>query len=212
MTPRWTIRIAAFASAAAIALLTISGPRSAAGQQLGEGMDRTGTVGIQNETERQLFAALICMCGCPREALSTCTCGYAHDRRAELRQQLAQGRSIEDIKAAYAQQFGPQALAVPPNVGANRLLWAVPLLAIVIGGAFVITTLRRWRRRAAEGASTAGPDPGRGGAARDGSGGAKGPRKRKSEGKRDAAGDSADTPRRDAYDDKLDDELRDLDE
>src|SRR5689334_3524118 len=114
-------RILALAASVLVLAIGLRDPGFASAQQLGEGMERTGTVGIQNETERQLFAALICTCGCPREALSTCTCGFAHERRAELRAALAAGRSVDEIKAAYADRFGPQALVVPPNTGANRL-------------------------------------------------------------------------------------------
>jgi cytochrome c-type biogenesis protein CcmH len=205
---RSKIRLAGLLSCALLAVMTLREPRFAAGQQLGEGMDRTGTVGIQNETERLLFGALICTCGCPREALSTCTCGFAHERRAELRGQLAEGRSIEEIKAAYAGRFGTQALAVPPNVGVNRLLWAVPLLAIVAGAALVVTTLRRWRKR---GSASTEADAARQAAAetapaRDGGDDDSNAKTRKGQRKATAK------PKRDAYDDKLDDELKALDE
>lgn len=167
----------------------------ARGQQLGFGMDRSGTVGIQNETERKLFYSLICTCGCPRETLGTCTCGFAHQRRAELREELAKGTSIEAIQAAYVERFGTQALAVPPNEGASRLLWIAPLVAIALGAAGLGTFLVRLRRRSdrleAQGAGGAG-----------------------SAGASEATGSkgSVARPARDDYDDRLDDELKRLDE
>jgi cytochrome c-type biogenesis protein CcmH len=157
-------------------------PDFAYSQQLGEGMVRTGIVGIQNDDERKLFYSLICTCGCPRETLGTCTCGFALQRRDELRAELAKGRAIDQIQAEYADRFGPQALAVPPNTGGNRFLYLFPIGAIVAGAAFVIMTVRRWKRRGDAGAE-AKP-------ARDG----------------EAAPAS-----RDDYDDKLDDELKNLD-
>ena len=45
--------------------------------------------------------------------------------------------------------YGAKSLAVPRNRGANRLLWAVPALAIVLGAGFVVYTLRRFQRRSA---------------------------------------------------------------
>jgi cytochrome c-type biogenesis protein CcmH/NrfF len=153
-------------------------------------MVRTGIVGIQNETEHKLFHSLICTCGCPRESLGTCTCGFAHERRDEIRALLAEGRSIEDIQTAYAARFGPQSLAVPPNKGGYRLLYLFPLGALVVGAGLVIVTLRRWRERSA---TRTGETKERDGNPSGGRGVKPGP---------DA---------RDDYDDKLDEELRNLD-
>jgi len=133
-----------------LVLATLSRPAVARAQQLGEGMDRSGTVGIQNEAERKLFSSLICTCGCPREALDSCTCGFAHARRDDLRAELASGKPIEQIQEEYAAQHGLHALAVPPNTGIHRWVWMFPVGAIVLGAAGVVVTLRRWRRRSVE--------------------------------------------------------------
>jgi cytochrome c-type biogenesis protein CcmH len=158
-------------------------PGFARSQQLGEGMARTGIVGIQNDAERKLFGSLICTCGCPRETLGTCTCAVAHERRDELRAQLEAGRSIEDIQATYVARYGPEGLAVPPNKGSQRLLYLLPL-----GAGIVIVTLRRWRNVGG------GKNP-------DEEGTATGPAGRKGV----APG------ARDDYDEKLDEELKSLD-
>lgn len=135
---------------AVLALAMVVGGGLAFAQQLGQGMDRIGIVEFHSDDERKLFPALICMCGCPREALDTCTCGYAHARRAELRAELAKGKTIEQIKEEYAGRFGMEALAVPPNTGANKLLYMVPIGAILLGAGGVVVMLRRWRRQQSE--------------------------------------------------------------
>ncbi|WP_437588968.1 cytochrome c-type biogenesis protein [Sorangium sp. So ce1000] len=171
-------------AAGALALVVLlRSPEFAHGQQLGEGMERTGVVGIENDTERKLFWSLICTCGCPRETLGTCTCGFAHERRDELRAALAAGRSLEEIQAGYAERFGMAALAVPPNKGSQRWLYLFPLGAIVVGAGVVVATLRRWKRRSDE-AGAAGEQ-------------------RSPKGVVPGA--------RDDYDDKLDEELKSLD-
>lgn len=148
---------------------------------LGQDMDRSGTVTIENETERALFWSLICTCGCPRETLGTCTCGFAHDRRAELSAMLKKGMTIEQIHDEWLRRYGPQALAVPRNEGPKQLLWLVPALAIVAGAGIAATSLRRWQKRGAGGVATPpGPSPG--------------------------------AAKRDAYDDRLDRELKELDD
>lgn len=179
---RKIIYAAAFALAFAASLATM--PSS--GQEIGQGMVRSGLVGIENETERTVFWSLICTCGCPRETLGTCTCPWAHDRRAELRQQLKDGLSVEQVQQQYAQRFGSQALAVPPSKGGNRLLYVVPLIVIAAGAGLVITILRKWSGKrtplaapAAGGAPVSAPNT---------------------------------KPSRDDYDDKLDEELRRMDD
>lgn len=142
MTPRvraW-FRVLLFVVAAMLASPAIF-LREAVGQAH---VDKGGTVGIQNDTERNLFLSLICMCGCPRESLGTCTCDYAGERRAELRSLLEGGMSIDAIQKAYEKRFGTQALAVPPNRGASPLMWVIPLVALIAGAFGVVKLLRRW--------------------------------------------------------------------
>jgi cytochrome c-type biogenesis protein CcmH/NrfF len=154
-------------------------PLAALAQQLGEGMERSGTLDIRSEDERRVFGDLQCTCGCPREAISTCTCGIAAGFRGEVRAMMARGMTEEDIKAEWVRRYGPQALTVPSNTGANRLVYAAPLVAIAAGGAVAVTVLRRFRRKSMENAASTAP----------------------------VAGE-----RRDEYDDKLDEELKQLDD
>ncbi|MDI3289789.1 cytochrome c-type biogenesis protein CcmH [Polyangium sp. 15x6] len=172
-----------------LALLTAAGlaaawltfdPHLAHGQHTGG----TGTVSIQNETERQLFWSLICTCGCPRETLGTCPCDIAHQRRSALRELLAEGKTVEQAQDVYVSQYGPKSLAVPRNQGASRALWVVPITAIVAGAGLVFVMLRRWQRRGLAAAAAA-------------------PAGKKTQAKNEA---------RDAYDDRLDQELKDLDD
>jgi cytochrome c-type biogenesis protein CcmH/NrfF len=164
-----TLAPAALAAAPAVALA----------QQLGEGMDRSGTLDIRSEEERRVFGDLECTCGCPRESLATCTCGIAGGFRNDVRAMMARGMSQEEIKAEWVRRYGPQALTVPPNTGANRLLYVVPLVLVAVMGAFAVALLRRFRRQADAQAVAAAPVAG-------------GPR--------------------DEYDDKLDEELEQLDD
>jgi len=143
-------------------------------------VDHGGTVGIRNDAERQLFWSLLCTCGCPRETLGTCTCDYASERRDQLRAMIDQGMGMEAIQQAYVAKFGAQALAVPPNSGASRLVWALPIVLVIGGAYFAVRMLRRWSKRGAESAAALGAP-------------------------------SKKAAVRDAYDDKLDQELEELD-
>ncbi len=126
--------------------------------------EMTGTVRIDNDNERALFGALRCMCGCARDLLSTCSCGPAEAMRDELRGKIARGETNEQIIAEYQAEFGVEALAIPPNTGALRAIYAVPLVAILAGAVGLGVTVARWRGKslspAAAAATTSAPDSG----------------------------------------------------
>jgi cytochrome c-type biogenesis protein CcmH/NrfF len=159
--------------------LLLAAPAVAVAQQLGEGMDRSGMLDIRSDEEKRVFGYLQCTCGCPREAIDTCTCGFAAGFRVEVRAMMARGMTTEEIKAEWVRRYGPQALTVPADTGTNRLLYLAPLAAMAVMGAVAVTLLRRLREKAAQRAEAAP------------AGGASG--------------------KRDEYDDKLDEELKQLD-
>jgi cytochrome c-type biogenesis protein CcmH/NrfF len=151
------------------------------------GMDgNSGVIRIDNDVERGIFSSLRCMCGdCARDLLSTCPCNAAHGAEAAremIRAKLKAGETRDQIMEEYAAQYGAEALAVPPNTGVFRAIWLIPVLGIGLGALGVGRMVRRWRQGDAEKA---------GGAAGDAS-------KKQSP--------------RDAYDARLDDELKDLDD
>lgn len=162
------------------AALLGAAPAVALAQQLGEGMERSGTLDIRSDDERRTFGDLQCTCGCPRESIATCTCGFAAGFRGEVRAMMARGLTEEEIKAEWVRRNGPQALTVPPNTGANRVLYVAPVAAIAGMGAFAVMVLRRLRKRDDEKTRAAAPP---------------------------VAG-----AKRDDYDDKLDEELKQLDD
>lgn len=184
MQRRTPLHIALLISASLGAGVLSFYPADAIGQHSGG----NGTVEIHNETERQLFWSLICTCGCPRETLGTCPCDIATARREALREMLTDGKSVEQAQDAYVSMYGSKSLAVPRNTGANRLLWAVPALAIVLGAGFVVFTLRRFRRQSSSNDAAIAAT--------------------KAKGKTSPSKESKD---RDALDDRLDQELKDLD-
>jgi cytochrome c-type biogenesis protein CcmH/NrfF len=142
-----------------------------------------GTVHIENDNERAIFGALRCMCGCPRDLLSTCTCETSEEARDKIREKIKAGEARDQIIAEYAADFGPEALAVPPNHGALRAIWAVPVAGIGLGAFGLARWMRRWRGGSGPAAKSSGVS-GTAGTGQDG----------------------------DPYDARLDDELKDLDD
>jgi cytochrome c-type biogenesis protein CcmH/NrfF len=141
-----------------------------------------GVVHIENSTERDIFSQLRCMCGsCARDLLSTCSCTEADEMREKIRSKIQAGQTRDQILTDYSAEFGSDALAIPPNTGAMRAIYMVPIAGITLGTVGLAYLATRWKAKKSD------------------SGVGKHDKKK-----------SADE--KDAYDARLDEELRDLDD
>ena len=146
-----------FSPATAVVALAIALATMAAWVGVASAQDDTssslhaGTVVLNNPTERQLFGRLLCQCGdCARLPLDTCACGWADDKRAEVRELLAAGVEPAKVRDSYRAQYGAKALAIPSDQGLDRALWAVPIAGMVLAIGMVVAIGRRWQRRGVE--------------------------------------------------------------
>lgn len=64
--------------------------------------------------------------------------------RAVVRDQLAQGKSPDEVKAYFVSKYGEWILLQPKASGFNLLAYAVPLLVVVGGGLVILLAVRRW--------------------------------------------------------------------
>jgi cytochrome c-type biogenesis protein CcmH/NrfF len=86
------------------------------------------------------------MCGCGRQTLAECTCGFAAKERSFIANLIDQGKLREEIvKALISRYPGESALVVPVDTGFNRLAWLIPVLALVGTAAGLSILARRWR-------------------------------------------------------------------
>jgi len=158
-------------------------PAPAWAQGGGGSSSHAGTIHIEDAREKAVFNALRCMCGtCARDLLSTCACETADEARDEIRKKIAAGETNDQIILAYKEEHGTEALAMPPNEGGMRAIYIIPLAGLSVGAAGVIWLIRSWQRTQRVTTVTKSADD------------------TKSKG-----------AKRDDYDDRLDEELRDLD-
>jgi cytochrome c-type biogenesis protein CcmH len=79
----------------------------------------------------------------------------AQQMRQQIDEQLAAGRSPDQIRSGFVAAYGDSVLMSPPRHGIGRTAYYLPL-AVVLGGALVVVLLlRRWRRPSA----VDGPEP-----------------------------------------------------
>lgn len=73
----------------------------------------------------------------------------AQQMRGVVRDQLAAGRTPEEVKRYFTEKYGEWILLEPEARGFNMLVYILPVAAIVAGAAIVVVAVRRWSRPAA---------------------------------------------------------------
>jgi len=81
--------------------------------------------------------------------LNQSTSAVAEQEREFIRQEIALGKSKQEIKDALVARFGPAVLAEPQDEGFDLAAYVVPALVIGLALIGVLIAARRWRRPAA---------------------------------------------------------------
>jgi cytochrome c-type biogenesis protein CcmH len=97
---------------------------------------------------RQLEEKLRCLV-CQNQTLADSGAELAGDLRRQVREQVAAGRSDEEIIAFLVQRYGDFVLYDPPFKATTALLWIGPFALLLVAAMVLVVTLRR-RRNAAE--------------------------------------------------------------
>lgn len=75
----------------------------------------------------------------------------AQSMRSLVRDQLAQGKTPDQVKAYFVSKYGEWILLTPAPHGFNLLAYAIPLLIVLGGGAMIVLAVRRWTSSEAAG-------------------------------------------------------------
>ena len=121
-----------------IALLLLAAPAAA---QLSQ-PDQPLPDAAQEAKAKALMAELRCLT-CQNQTILDSNAPQAETMRAEVRQQISEGRQPEEIRAYFVDRYGDWVSFVPPARPDTALLWGAPLLLLAVGLALV---WRRFRR------------------------------------------------------------------
>jgi cytochrome c-type biogenesis protein CcmH/NrfF len=105
------------------------------------GRDRGGTLDQRTDA---VAAQLRCPT-CQGQSVAMSRSEIAAAMRAEVRGQLAAGRTPEQVRDWFADRYGPAVLLDPPRRGVGLLLWLVPA-ALLAGGLLGTVAVVRRRR------------------------------------------------------------------
>jgi cytochrome c-type biogenesis protein CcmH/NrfF len=77
--------------------------------------------------------------------LSVSNSPVAQQERDFIREQIAAGKSKDEIKQALVAEYGDEVLADPGTGGFNLTLWLVPIVIVLLALAGIGVAYRRWR-------------------------------------------------------------------
>ena len=97
---------------------------------------------------RQLEEKLRCLV-CQNQSLADSNAELAEDLRGQVRAQVKEGKTDEQIVAYLVERYGDFVLYEPPFKATTALLWVGPFVLLALGATALILVLRR-RRSAAE--------------------------------------------------------------
>ena len=81
---------------------------------------------------------------CQGESIEDSPAALAQEMKAIVREQLAAGRTPDEVKAYFVEKYGEWILLRPKARGWNVLVYLLPLLALLGGAAVVARATRRW--------------------------------------------------------------------
>lgn len=94
---------------------------------------------------------LVCQCGC-NEQLSVCAmqnCGSATPMRAEIRDRLHKGDTVDQIVDSFVVRYGKKVLSAPTTKGFDLSAWIMPFVILCLGLVVVVWIAARMARPAA---------------------------------------------------------------
>jgi cytochrome c-type biogenesis protein CcmH len=106
-----------------------------------------------NAIANQLFCPV-----CENIPLDVCDTQACRQWRDLIRQMLAEGKSEEEIKQYFTDNYGVRVLAEPPAEGFNWLVYVVPPVAFIIGVYLLFRAFLSWKRLARENERTSEPE------------------------------------------------------
>jgi len=93
-----------------------------------------------NAIARQLYCPV-----CENTPLDVCPTQACAQWRDLIRQMLAEGKSSNEIKQYFVENYGARVLSEPPRTGLNWLVYILPPVAFLAGAYILYRAFRSWR-------------------------------------------------------------------
>lgn len=103
---------------------------------------------VLDHRTREVASELRCPV-CQGESIQESPSPLAQEMKGVVREQLAAGKTPDEVKAYFVARYGEWILLRPSADGVNVLLYWLPPLVLVAGIAVVLIVARRWTRAGA---------------------------------------------------------------
>lgn len=103
--------------------------------------DTTPTDDEVNAIAKQLYCPV-----CENTPLDVCPTEACRQWRELIRQQLAEGKTEQEIKDYFVANYGARVLAEPPRTGFNWLVYIIPPVLILVGALILFNAFRAWTK------------------------------------------------------------------
>lgn len=94
---------------------------------------------------REVAAELRCPV-CQGESIQESPSELAQEMKSVVRDQLAAGKSPEEVKQYFVARYGEWILLRPTTTGFNAVLYVLPPILLIAGAVLVFLLARRWVR------------------------------------------------------------------
>lgn len=82
---------------------------------------------------------------CEGQSVAESNAQLARDMRAIIKTKLLEGNTKEEIIDYFISSYGETILASPPPRGFSVILWLLPVLSVLIGGAIILRTVYSYK-------------------------------------------------------------------
>ncbi len=114
----------------------------AAGSALAIDTERAFDDPVLQDRYERINRELRCLV-CQNQTIADSNATLAGDLRREVRELIAAGKTDDEIREFMIERYGDFVLYRPRMTATNFLLWAAPVLLLVIGGLAVVRVVRR---------------------------------------------------------------------
>lgn len=111
-------------------------------------VQRAGVDSVRLEERTSAVASELRCPVCQGLSIQDSPSELALQMRAVVRDQLAAGRTPDEVKRYFVEKYGEWILLEPPARGFNVVVYVLPVAAVLLGAAAVVVAVRRWSRPA----------------------------------------------------------------
>ncbi|MEO8333426.1 MAG: cytochrome c-type biogenesis protein CcmH [bacterium] len=130
----------------AVSLAAFGAPRLRALQAAGSTPETTAVPARDSalEARTSAVAAQLRCPVCQGLSIQDSPSELAQSMRSVVRDQLAAGKTPDEIEAYFVSKYGEWILLAPKPEGFNIVAYAIPVLAVLCGGAAIALAVRKW--------------------------------------------------------------------